>query len=147
MRWLLDPSLAITLVDDFLFPLKSILKGDVLWWANYHKNTEYITLIRHDYRLNVTGCPETARYANIDFSFYPLRLKPSSKGCFAVCTTVNARCKSFNKRCFSFFFGWGVVGGVPVGERIIGEGSEKIKNFKSSIKLKTSFTNSEEFYN
>lgn len=40
-----------------------------------------------------------------------------------------------------------MVGGVPVGERIIGEGSEKIKNFKSSIKLKTSFTNSEEFYN
>lgn len=77
----------------------------------------------------------------LDFSFFPLHLKPSSKGCFAVCTTVNARCKFFNKRLF-------LRGGVLVGERIIGDlEKKKTKTFTSSAKLRMSFTNSEEFYN
>lgn len=76
----------------------------------------------------------------LDSSFFPLHLKPSSKGCFAVCTTLNARCKFFNKRLF-------LRGGVLVGERIIAGLEKRKKTFTSSAKLRMSFTNSEEFYN
>lgn len=43
----------------------------------------------------------------LDFSLFPLHLKPSSKGCFAVCTTVNAGAYFSTKGWF--FFEGGVV--------------------------------------